>query len=291
MENDRNKTLRDQFSVRNIEQKIRNNQFESKEQLFEELVNLRNSGVGEVLNNQKMRELLDLYDSMQSKEKTPLDMKNYASVDLESQDLIVSKEADRVLTTLKGTSEFNNEFTQTQNEIIANNKDGMVSADAVFEKMANHQKEEITLIPLIESISRDDIDIEILNKIRFFITNSYINPYSFKVDVKNGIIYNVETNEVFEVRKNENTNQYEVYRENEKIYGKDIENSVEPELVNETEQEEMTYESRLNKPKVRVRKKEDYPHANNAAFTKIGFLLINVVTFGLLVAMAILLYK
>ena len=64
---------------------------------------------------QKMRELLDLYDSMQSKEKTPLDMKNYASVDLENQDLIVSKEADRVLTTLKGTSEFNNEFTQTQN--------------------------------------------------------------------------------------------------------------------------------------------------------------------------------
>ena len=45
------------------------------------------------------------------------------------------------------------------------------------------------------------------------------------------------------------------------------------------------------KPKVRVRKREFHDNRGNAAFTKISFLIINIVTFALLVTMILLLNK
>ena len=45
------------------------------------------------------------------------------------------------------------------------------------------------------------------------------------------------------------------------------------------------------KPKVRVRKREFNTQRGNAAFTKISFLTINIITFALLVTMILLLNK
>lgn len=290
MDKEQNVMTYEQVTVNDLESQIKNNQFNSKDQLVEYLVNLRNKGLSQ-LDNQQMQELLNLFDSLHKKEDTPLDMQNYSSVGLENQDLITSKENDRVLKTLQGTSAFSDEFRQTQNEIIANNQDGMVNADTVFEHMATHEKEEMSLISLTEAISRDDIQIEVLNKIKFFITNSYVNPYSFKVDLASGIFYNVETDEVYEVRKNVDTNQYEIYRGSEKVYGNNTAEN-EQEVTNDMDPEKMAYESTLNKPMVRVRKPEDHRrYTGNAAFTKVGLLVINIITFALLITMIVLLNK
>lgn len=296
MEVNQTRSVNDEIIIRSLEYQIRNNQFSSKEALMNHLIDLKNKGVSqETLTNEKIQEFLNLYDSLNKKEEMPLDMQKHSSVGLENQDLIVSKETDQVLKTLEGTSSFADEFRQIQNEITASSPDGLANANAVFEHMANHQKEEITLISVIDAISRDDIDSEMLNKIRFFITNKYVNPYSFQVNIENGIFYNIETDEVYEVRINQNTNQYEIHRGNELVYGSNAKQSLEeadePQLESDKDQEEMAYESRLHKPKVRARILEKPRYYDNAAFTNVSFLVINIITFALLITMILLLNK
>jgi len=289
-------TINSQIILRSLEYQIKNNEFSSKENLMNHLIYLRNTGVSpEILTNDKIQEFLNLYDSLTQKEELPLDMQQHSGIELGNQNLIVSKKTDQVLKTLEGTSSFVEEFKQVGNEITAASTDGLVNADTVFEHMAEHQKEEVKLIPVIEAISRNDIGREMLSKIRFFITNKYVNPYSFQVNIENGIFYNIETGEVFEVRLNHDTNQYEIHKGNEVVYGSnkhETSNELqEPQLESDKLEEEMAYESRLNKPKVRVRKPEEQRYYNNAAFTKISFLVINIITFTLLIAMIVLLNK
>lgn len=283
-----NVQTRDEMILKNLEMRISNNQFASKEELSQYLLSLKNRGIilQSVLTNEKIQELLDLFDKTNKKDEIPLDIQEYTSVGLEHQDLIISKQTDQVLKTLEGTSSFEAEFKQTQNEIIANKDDGLANADTVFKQMASHQKEELKLISVVEATYRDDINTEILNRIKFFITNRYINPYSFKVDVKNGVFYNIETNEVYEVRKNQNTNQYEIYKGSEMVYGE-----AEKQLEHDKDEEKQNYESKNNPPKTRKLVPQPTSHNNQAAFTKVGFLIINIITFTLLITMIILLNK
>lgn len=290
IQNGRNIPTNEEIKIRSLEAQIRNGEFPDKEKLVIYIANLRNRGLLQI-SNEQTEELLNLYDSLHKVEDVPLDMQNYVSIGLENQDLIVAKETDRVLQTLNGPSSFANEFQQTQNEITANTQDGLANADTVFNHIANNQKVEISLIPVTEAISRDDIDVEVLNKIKFFITNAYVNPYVFRVDITKGVFYNIETSEVYEVRKNENTNQYEIYRGSEMVYGQSTMPSEEPGLEHDTDEEQMSYEDRRNKPKVRARIKEEPRHLGNAAFTKVGLLIINIITFALLTAMIVLLNK
>lgn len=285
-----------------VENQIRNNQFNSKEELSKYLVNLKNSGLYQPeLSKEKIEELLNLYDSLNKKDDIPLDMKQYSGISLENQDLIVSKETDKVLKNLEGNSTLVNEFRQTQNEITANSSDGLANATTVFEHMANHEKEEISLISLEEAINNDNIDIEILNKIKFFITNRYINPNVFRVDIETGVFYDTEKDEAYEVRKNTINNQYEIYKCKELVFGenttqtsKDDNQNLEndsSQLEHDTDSEQIAYETRQYQPKVRkLIKPQSIPY-DNAAFTKIGFLIINIITFTLLITMIILLNK
>lgn len=280
--------LNENYLISDLEYKVRNNQFKSKEELRQYIVNLRNQGsMGDVLNNKKIDELLSLFDELNKTDEIPLDMNRYASVGLENKNLIVSKETDQILQTYGSKDDLSSEFKSVQNEIIANNPDGLTNADMVFAHMANYQKEEISLISLVDAVNKDNVNTEILSKIRFFITNSHINPYSYKVDVSEGIFYNIETNEVYEVRKNENTNQYEIYKGSELVYGSGL-NQEENDMSKEVErnEEEMVYEQNLDKPKVRTLKKP-MNNYNNAAFTKITFLVTNIVTF---IAMLMMMY-
>lgn len=265
-----------------IENQIRNNHFNSKEQLSKYLVDLKNNGLYQTeLSNEKIEELLKLYDSLNKQDDIPLDMKQYAGISLENQDLIVSKGTDQVLKTLEDSSTLAHEFKQTQNEITANSSDGLANANTVFEHMANHEKEEISLISLDEAIKRNNIDMEILNKIKFFITSININLSVFRVDIESGIFYNIETDEAYEVRKNNITNQYEIYKGQELVYS---------ELFHD-DNKKLENNSRQYQPKVRKLIKPKSSSYNNAAFTQIGFLIINIITFSLLILMIILLKK
>lgn len=131
-----------------------------------------------------MPELLGKYDELNQTTDMPLNMENYKGVGLENKNLIVSTEQERILKTLESKDDLNKEFKQVQNQIVANNQDARTNADVIFNHMADNQKEQLSLIPLSEAISKDNLDIELLEKLRFFVTNKYINPYSYKIDLE-----------------------------------------------------------------------------------------------------------
>lgn len=252
-----------------LENQIKNNNFKSKEDLNRYIVYLKQRGFISSNDNQKVENLLKLYDELNSHTDNPLNMEGYKNVSLENQELIVSTNNDRILKTDSNHGEIEKEFMQTQNEMTANRQE-LVNTNDVFEKIADTKKEEVTLLFISEVFNKDNIDLEILQKIKFFITNKYINPYNYKVDIQNGIFYNIETNEVLEVRKDSETNEYKIYRGSEIVYENESQ-------VLEKEEESKNYE----KKNIKVRRlvKEDNRTFNNAAFSKISFLILNIIIF------------
>ena len=132
----------------------------------------------------------------------------------------------------------------------------------------------------LREITKDNLDIELLRKIKFFVSNKYINPYSYKIDLENGIFYNAETTEVLEVRKDEATNKYQIYKGSEIVYGDELEESNEMELNSDIPEEEMSYEDKSKyKPKTRVLRPPSMNNYHNAAFSKMNFLLLVISMF------------
>lgn len=272
----------------NIEKQIRNNYFKSKEELYKYI--LKSNELGNVLIPKDIEELLKLYDELNIKNSSPLDMKTYSNKTLEDKNFIVSEESDRILKTQENSNEFITEFKQVQNQILAYNQDGNVNAKEVFNKLADTQKEEITLIPIYEAIEDKNINTELMYKIKFLISKISENPYSFKVDINNEIFYNPETNAMYEVRKNEQTNQYEIYVSGELKYDNTNNIKNEQENIQNDHDEEVSYEQTIDKPKVRKLERKSF--FNNAAFTNIGFLLISITTFMVIgISIAVTLIK
>lgn len=161
--------------------------------------------------------------------------------------------------------------------------------------MEKNRKEELTLLSINEVLQRDDIDSEVLRKIRFFINNEYINPYSCKVDINTGLFYNQETKEMFEVRKNPQTGNYEIYKGSEVEYSKARETEehsneslegnndfVEDQEINkDIDEKQMLY-----KPKVRRLIKPT--NLNNAAFVKSSFIVIGICIFSIILAIILI---
>jgi len=264
-----------------IERRIKNNFFKSKEELTKYIFYLKENGfLNQDELEQKMPELLGKYDELNQTSDMPLNMENYKGVGLENQNLIVGTEQERILKTLESKDDLNKEFKQVQNEIVANNQDALTNADVIFNHMADNQKEELSLISLSEAITKDNLDIELLEKLKFFVSNKYINPYSYKTDIENGIFYNTETSEVLEVRKDEATNKYQIYKGSEIVYGDELEESNEMKLNNDIPEEEKSYEDKSkNKPKIRVLRPPSMNDYNNAAFSKMNFLLLVISMF------------
>ena len=266
-----------------IKKKITENEFASKEELTEYINKLKKNGIPEnILTPEKITEYLDLYDSLNPELDPSLDLQNYKGVNLENTSVIVGVEQDVILKTDHENGEMIKEFRENQNELTALTEDDLANADETFEHMREHKKEELNLVPLNEAINKENIDIETLNKIRFFVTNKYINPNSYRVDIENVIFYNLETNEVLEVRKNEETGEYEIYKGGEKVHG---DSSPENELETDTNEEKMSYESK----DVKV-KKLTKPIDDNSAFIQSSLLFIICTTLGLILS-AIMLIK
>lgn len=288
MENNNYQTL---LSV--LYQQIRNNNFKSKEELNNYIIYLKNNLIpSEVLSNEKVLELLNLYDSMHQNDNPKLDMRNYKASSLSNQNFIISTQTDTVLKTNSSNKDLNNEFEQIQNEITSSQtQDELANSDIVFAKMKENRKEELTLLSINEVLQRDDIDSEILRKIRFFINNEYINPYSYKVNINTGLFYNQETKEMFEVRKNPQTGNYEIYKGSEVEYSKaseteehsneSLEGNNDFEKNKDIDEQKMLY-----KPKVRRLIKPT--NLNNAAFAKSSFIVIGICIFSIILAIILI---
>lgn len=292
MENNNYQTL---LSV--LYQQIRNNNFKSKEELNNYIIYLKNNLIpSEVLSNEKVLELLNLYDSIHQNDNPKLDMRNYKASSLSNQNFIISTKTDIVLKTNSSNEDLNNEFNQIQNEITSSQtQNELANSDIVFAEMKENRKEELTLLSINEVLQRDDIDSEVLRKIRFFINNEYINPYSYKVDINTGLFYNQETKEMFEVRKNPQTGNYEIYKGSEVKYSKTSETkehsneSLEGNNDFEEDQEinkDIDEKQMLYKPKVRRLIKPT--NLNNAAFVKSSFIVIGICIFSIILAIILI---
>lgn len=281
-----------------LEQQIRNNNFKSKEELNNYIIYLKNNLIpSNILSNEKVLELLNLYDSMHQNDIPELDMRNYKGSSLNDQNFIISTQNDTVLKTNSTNEVLNKEFKQVQNEITSSQtQDELANSDIVFAEMKENRKEELTLLSINEVLQRDDIDSEVLRKIKFFIKNEYINPYSYKVNINTGIFYNQETKEMFEVRKNPQTGNYEIYKGSEVEYSKENETDEHPkeslegnngfedeeqEKNKDTDEQQMLY-----KPKVRRLIKPT--NLNNAAFVKSSFIVIGICVFSVILALILI---
>lgn len=281
-----------------LEQQIRNNNFKSKEELNNYIIYLKNNLIpSEILSNEKILEFLNIYDSMHQNDIPELDMRNYKGSSLNDQNFIISTQNDTVLKTNSTNEDLNKEFKQVQNEITSSQtQDELANSDIVFAEMKENRKEELTLLSINEVLQRDDIDSEVLRKIKFFIKNEYINPYSYKVNINTGIFYNQETKEMFEVRKNPQTGNYEIYKGSEVEYSKENETdehskeSLEGNNSFEDEEQEknkdIDEQQMLYKPKVRRLKKPT--NLNNAAFVKSSFIVIGICVFSVILALILI---
>lgn len=271
----------------NIERRIKNNEWINKRELSEYLIGIKNQ---RLINEDELQKLLDSFDGLDKASATPLNMENYKGVGLENQNLIVSTKTNQILKTTEYPNNLSEEFRTTQNEIIANTNDAHVNADTVFNYMAENKKEEASLISIEEALNHDAIDIEMLQKIKFFISNQYINPYEFKVDITKEIFYNIETSEVLEVRQDEITNEYKIFKGSEVIYGENYQieeelNNTEQNLESEKDEEEKIYENR-EKPKVRTLRPPQARNYNSAAFSSINILIFIITLFSTTIIVA-----
>lgn len=269
-----------QATLEELRTQIETDYFKTKDDLFKRIVDLRTNGLFEVIDNAKMRELLELYDKYHSSDMSSLEMDNYENPTLENKNLIVSKSENRILQTDAEQGEMLNEFKNEQNLLSVDKKSNLANDKEAFNNMSN-KKIEMNFISLDEAIISPSINFETLNKIRFFITSGYTNPHVIKIDMTNGLFYNIETSDVYEVKYNPNTRQYEIYKNGTLDY---TENQLK-------EEQEKTEENELDKPKVKVLRKEFPTSLNNAAFTKISFLILNTISIGLIITMILLLNK
>lgn len=259
-----------------IQERINNNEFKDKNELISFLNDLKKQGLSEsIITNEKITELLNLFDQTHSKEKSSLDLENYSSFKLENQNVIVSKKDDIVLKTNRPSEELPQEFKENQNELTAMSNDGLANADMTFDYMEKYKKEKMNLISLSEAVEKDNINKETLNKIKFFINNSYTNPSSYKVDIERDIFYNIENQEVLEVRKNQQTGKYEIYKGGELAYSNNSSDETKEdnfEKETDTNEEKMPY---LNKNEnVKIRRLIKPKDMNNNAFIKGSLLII-----------------
>ncbi len=268
-----------------IERKIQENGYKTKEELVEYIDSLKKQGVpSNVLSEEKIKEFLELYDKLHPVIDDSLNLENYKGANLENQNVIISTNQDVVLKTNSTSSEMPQEFRNTQNEMTAVNANRLANSDEVFDYMQDHKKEEMDLIPIVEAINRDNIDIEVLNKIKFLIASKYINPYEYRVDIENGVFYNMDTSEVIEVRIDPETGKYVIYKSGEKVYT----NAEDQELIHDTNPEEKDREKENGKIRKLVPLK---PHLDNAAFIKGGALLIISIIASFVLAVFIIKYR
>ena len=260
-----------------IENAAKDNTFANKEEFYSYIQ--KQQIPEDILTKERITELLNIYDENHKITSEDVDLSNYKSINLEGDNhkstYIADKDNDKVIKFEGTNSEVPDEFRNVQNKI--SNGSNLADSNQVFEYMRNHEKVEVSLVPIYE-ISKDNVtDNEILNKIRFFVQNNTLDTsFPYEVNPETGVIYNTTTDEMYEVRKNEQTGQYEIIKGGSVVY----EETSQSNVSEETDEKSLA----KNKPYVKVREMNKTPDTelDDAAFTK-GPLLIAI---GLIIIIA-----
>lgn len=302
--------------IKEIENRIKSNSFKSKEELVNYLNSLRqNNQIDINLLNERYMSLLKLYDDTMTASDS-LNISNYKDASLEDKNFIVSSNDGRVLESNSNTP-LKEEFESVQNEMAVSGENGIANADQVFNYMEKYKKTEASLMPL-SNLNINIIDADMLEKIKFFISNNRNNIFDYKVDISRGLFINVNTNDIYEVRKNPETGQFEIFKGGSAMYLSTPEmdpNGNDVEIVNEipemTDEELETYinnnrlsqaqiealyerqkqvrQQKQTKVKKLVRVRDN--SLDNAAFAKLSLLSIIIVISSVLFAYLLLSLK
>lgn len=302
--------------IKEIENRIKSNSFNSKEELVNYLNSLRqNNQIDINLLNERYMSLLKLYDDTMTASDS-LNISNYKDASLEDKNFIVSSNDGRVLESNSNTP-LKEEFESVQNEMAVNGENGIANADQVFNYMEKYKKAEASLMPL-SNLNINIIDADMLEKIKFFISNNRNNIFDYKVDISRGLFINVNTNDIYEVRKNPETGQFEIFKGGSAMYlstpemdpnGNDVERVNEiPEMTDEEletyinnnhlsqaqidalyERQSRVRQAKQTKVKKLVRVRNNA--LDNAAFAKLSLLSIIIVISSVLFAYLLLSLK
>ena len=302
--------------IKEIENRIKSNSFNSKEELVNYLNSLRqNNQIDINLLNERYMSLLKLYDDTMTASDS-LNISNYKDASLEDKNFIVSSNDGRVLESNSNTP-LKEEFESVQNEMAVNGENGIANADQVFNYMEKYKKTEASLMPL-SNLNINIIDADMLEKIKFFISNNRNNIFDYKVDISRGLFINVNTNDIYEVRKNPETGQFEIFKGGSAMYlstpemdpnGNDVERVNEiPEMTDEEletyinnnhlsqaqidalyERQSSVRQAKQTKVKKLVRVRNNA--LDNAAFAKLSLLSIIIVISSVLFAYLLLSLK
>lgn len=302
--------------IKEIENRIKSNSFKSKEELVNYLNSLRqNNQIDINLLNETYMSLLKLYDDTMTASDS-LNISNYKDASLEDKNFIVSSNDGRVLESNSNTP-LKEEFESVQNEMAVNGENGIANADQVFNYMEKYKKTEASLMPL-SNLNINIIDADMLEKIKFFISNNRNNIFDYKVDISRGLFINVNTNDIYEVRKNPETGQFEIFKGGSAMYlstpemdpnGNDVERVNEiPEMTDEEletyinnnhlsqaqidalyERQSRVRQAKQTKVKKLVRVRNNA--LDNAAFAKLSLLSIIIVISSVLFAYLLLSLK
>lgn len=302
--------------IKEIENRIKSNSFNSKEELVNYLNSLRqNNQIDINLLNERYMSLLKLYDDTMTASDS-LNISNYKDASLEDKNFIVSSNDGRVLESNSNTP-LKEEFESVQNEMAVNGENGIANADQVFNYMEKYKKTEASLMPL-SNLNINIIDADMLEKIKFFISNNRNNIFDYKVDISRGLFINVNTNDIYEVRKNPETGQFEIFKGGSAMYlstpemdpnGNDVERVNEiPEMTDEEletyinnnhlsqaqidalyERQSRVRQTKQTKVKKLVRVRNNA--LDNAAFAKLSLLSIIIVISSVLFAYLLLSLK
>ena len=273
-----------------IEKRIKTNFFNNKEDISKYVNSLKERGF---LTEEEINELLGIYDNLNQTSDMPLQMDNYKGVQVQSPEtnLIVGTQERKILATEASPENITQEFKEKQNQIIAaNGTETPVEAPEIFAKMVATDKIELQMMSIPETLSKANIDKDVYEKIRYFITNKNLNPEYYYVDPQTGIFYNMDVPEILEVRKDPATNQYHIYRDNEIVYedgahSRDAEQTgmISMESSNINSQEDLQPEGmeapKKDDVKRKVLRREPTNYMDNAAFSNMNFLLLIISMF------------
>ena len=290
--------------IKEIENRIKSNSFNSKEELVNYLNSLRqNNQIDINLLNERYMSLLKLYDDTMTASDS-LNISNYKDASLEDKNFIVSSNDGRVLESNSNTP-LKEEFESVQNEMAVNGENGIANADQVFNYMEKYKKTEASLMPL-SNLNINIIDADMLEKIKFFISNNRNNIFDYKVDISRGLFINVNTNDIYEVRKNPETGQFEIFKGGSAMYlstpemdpnGNDVErvtyinnNHLSQAQIDALyERQSRVRQAKQTKVKKLVRVRNNA--LDNAAFAKLSLLSIIIVISSVLFAYLLLSLK
>ena len=282
--------------IANLEEAAKTDRFASKDDFNKYIEQMKKNGNLEITEEEK-KKLLETYDENHKSEEAGLDMTNYQGTRIEEQNYVIAKDTDTVLKTDASSKEIPDEFKKNQNTLAAaNSQDELANAQTVFNEMKNKIHEEVTLAPIYEMVERQDASQELLDKIRFFITNRKINPFGYKVS-KDGVFYNSEKDEMLEVKKNPKTGKFEIIKGSQVVYSEDEQTETYSEEEERSEDKGYTPEE-VEKEGIENQKKNDNPKVrrlipekqrqDQAAFVKSGVLIITFISVVILLSMLIL---